>query len=149
MGEISQPKYSQDDHCVRSVFRSLCQQNLPRIQKKKNILRITVRLACLLLATHRPSDTDNKDKHNGIILMSLFSKEQHWQCNGNVQLADVLSPPHFRVPSLWNFSLDRCATQAMSGYVLPSPLCLLLRGGFLVIFPSLSHPWKLDRQTPR
>lgn len=117
--------------------------------RKKNILRITVRLACLPPAIHSPSDTDNKDKHNGIILMSLFSKEQHWQCDGNVQLADVLSPPHFPVPSLPNFSSDRCAIQAMSGCVLPSPLLLLLRDGFLVIFSSLSHPRMLGRQTPR
>lgn len=149
MGEISQPKYSQDDHCVRSVFRSLCQRSLPRIPQKKNILRITVRLACLPPAIHSPSDTDNKDKHNGIILMSLFSKEQHWQCDGNVQLAAVLSPPPFPVPSLPNFSSDRCAVQAMSGCVLPSPLRLLLRDGFLVIFSSLSHPRTLGRQTPK
>lgn len=121
----------------------------PKNTTEKNILRITVRLACLPPAIHSPSDTDNKDKHNGIILMSLFSKEQHWQCDGNVQLAAVLSPPPFPVPSLPNFSSDRCAVQAMSGCVLPSPLCLLLRDGFLVIFSSLSHPRMLGRQTPR
>lgn len=117
----------------------------PKNTTEKNILRITVRLACLPPAIHSPSDIDNKDKHNGIILMSLFSKEQHWQCDCNVQLADEVSQLHFPVPSLLTLSSDRCAIQAMGGYTLPSLLCLPFRDGFLLPFPYLSHPQTLWR----
>lgn len=93
---------------------------------EKKMSRITVRLACLSPAIPSPSDIDNKGKHNGIILMSLFSKEQPWQWDGRVPLADVLSLSPFPLPSLLNLSSDRCAIQTPSGCACSSAMALWL-----------------------
>lgn len=145
MGEISQLKYSEDDRCDHPALCSLSMPTKsPKNTAEKNILRITVRLACLPPAILSPSDIANKDKHNGIILMSLFSKEQqHWQYDCSLHLA--ASPPfpsHLPVPCLLHFSLDVPSGPRVRCVFCPHHCVCSSRMAFW-LFPYLSHPWKL------